>query len=365
MIGTHPVCLHFKELTDKNMNDETVMPAQDIRNMMAQMVFTRSLSIAAELGIADHVADEPKTMENLATLCKTHQNSLYRLIRVLSSQGVFHVNANGRISNSNVSEYLRTEIPGSQRNFARMMGSQWMWKTFNHLEHSVNTGDSAFVEAFPGSQNLYQYFRETGQQEGKIFSQAMSGFSYSFDPVLVDVYDFSGFTNIVDVGGAEGRLLKLIKQKNSSPNTILFELSHVIEQARTAAAADLLQFVAGDFFKRVEPSADCIILKYILHNWDDEHCITILNNCRESLLENGKLLIMDILIKEQEKQTFEKSLDIIMLLLLGAKERTEEEFADVLSKSRLAINRIIPTSCPLSIIEVIPVDEQRQLVSSV
>ncbi len=86
-------------------------------------------------------------------------------------------------------------------------------EAFNHLEHSINTGDSAFVAAFPESQNLYQYFKETSPNEGKVFSQAMSGFSYAFDPVLADAYDFSGFTGITDVGGAEGGLLKLIKQK--------------------------------------------------------------------------------------------------------------------------------------------------------
>lgn len=333
----------------------TQAPPKQLKGMMVQMVYSRCLSVAAEMGIADIVGDSGITTKELATQTNANENALYRLIRVLASQGVFHIESDGKIVNSDASHFLRENIKGSQRNFARMMGSHWMWKVFNNLEHSINTGNTAFDQAFPESENLFQYFKEKNPKEGKIFSQAMSNFSYTFDQPLVDAYNFSSFNSILDVGGAEGKLLKTIKDSYPDFDAILFDLPHAIEQAKEAPRADELSFVAGNFFEKVEPKADCLIIKYVLHNWNDEACLKILQNCRKSINENGKLLIMTMIIEDGEEQVFEKSLDIVMQLLLGAKERTQKEYEELLAKSSFKLNRIISSNCPLKIIEVDPV----------
>lgn len=338
------------------MNDVKMKaPPVNMRQIMTQMVSSRCMSVAAELGIADLVAIAPKSVNRLSTELNTDENALYRLIRVLSVQGIFEIDENMMVSNTPISEFLREEVPGSQRNFARMMGSPWMWKVFNNLEHSVKTGESAFGEAFMGSENLFEYFRNISPKDGKVFSQAMSGFSYAFDKPLVDAYDFTGVKHLVDLGGAEGRLLKTVKASYPDVETTLFELPNVIPQAKASDQEGQLNYVGGNFFEKVEPTADCYAIKYVLHNWDDESCLKILRNVRKAIKDDGKLLIMDMLIKNDEQQVFEKSLDIVMLLLLGAKERSKEEFESLLAKSNFKINRIIPSKCPLSIIEVIPV----------
>ncbi|MGB3468082.1 MAG: methyltransferase [Cyclobacteriaceae bacterium] len=338
------------------MNDVKMKaPPVNMRQIMTQMVSSRCMSVAAELGIADLVANAPKSIRDLSKDLNADENALFRLIRVLSVQGIFSINEDRMVSNTPISEFLMEDVPGSQRNFARMMGSPWMWKVFNNLEHSVKTGEAAFGEAFMGSENLFEYFRNISPQDGYVFSQAMSGFSYSFDKPLVDAYDFSDVKHLVDLGGAEGRLLKTVKASYPDVRATLFELPNVIPRAKASDERGELNYAGGDFFQEIETVADCYTIKYVLHNWNDESSLKILQNLRKVIKQDGKLLIMDMLIKEDEQQVFEKSLDIVMLLLLGAKERTKEEFENLLSQSNFKINRIIPTKCPLSIIEVVPV----------
>lgn len=328
-------------------------PPTQMREIMTQMVSSRCLSIAAELGIADLVANQSKSTTQLSQELNVNENALYRLIRVLAAQGIFEIDENRMVSNSEVSDFLREDANGSQRSFARMMGSPWMWKVFNDLEYSITTGDSASKKAM-GFENLFEYFKKGSPQDGKIFSQSMSSFSYSFDKPLVNAYDFSNYKNVVDLGGAEGQLLKVIKQNYPHIKPILFDLPHAIAQAKANDSEGVLEYVEGDFFQSVPSAIDCYIIKYVLHNWNDEDCIKILKKCREAISSNGRLLIMDMVIKEDEPQVFEKSLDMVMLLLLGAKERTREEFEEILSKAGFKLNTIYPSQSPLSIIEAIP-----------
>ena len=329
-------------------------PPTQMREIMTQMVSSRCLSIAAELGIADIVGNDKKSIAQINEELKLNENALYRLIRVLAMQGIFDLDENKMVSNNDVSYFLKEKIDGSQRNFVRMMGSPWMWKMFNNLEHSINTGNSASEEAM-GFENLFEFFKKGSPKEGKIFSQAMSSFSYAFDKPLVNAYDFSNSKSIVDLGGAEGQLLKIIKQNYPHIEPILFELPHAIAQAKANDSEEVLKYVEGDFFESIPVDIDCYIIKYVLHNWNDEDCIKILEKCREAISSNGRLLIMDILIKEDQPQLFEKSLDIVMLLLLGAKERTKQEFEELLRKTGFEIKDIYSTHSPLSIIEAVPV----------
>jgi len=328
-------------------------PPNHMREILSQMVLSRSLSIAAELGIADLVANQPKSTLQLSQELKVNENALYRLVRVLAAQGIFELDKNKMVSNSEISDFLMEDMEGSQRNFARMMGSPWMWKIFNDLEYSIATGDSASKKAI-GYENFFEYFKQESPKDGKIFSQSMSSFSYSFDQPLVNAYDFSTCKQVTDVGGAEGRLLKIIKNQYPSIKPVLFELPHAIEQAKQNDTEGILNYEEGDFFNSIAAS-DCYLIKYILHNWNDENCIKILQNCRKSIAPNGRVLIMDMLIKEDEPQVFEKSLDMVMLVLLQSKERTKEEFEELLNKAGFKLNAVYPTASPLSIIEGIPI----------
>lgn len=339
-------------LEQKKSTTQVQTPPPHMKGIMVQMVLNRCLSIAAELGIADFVAAGTTSIKNLASLSKSSEDALYRILRVLAAHDIFKINADKSISNSEISEYLRSDKEGSQRNFARMMASPWMWKAFNHLEYAVETGESAFSQAFPGASDAYAYFRDSSPEEGKVFGQAMSSFSYSFDVPIINAYDFSSFETVLDVGGAEGRLLRMIKEKTPKVKATLFDQSFVIDQARTADKENQLEFVSGNFFEKIEPVSDCVILKYILHNWNDQDCITILKNCRKSLKPGGKLLIMEMLINDKDPQVFEKSLDIVLLTVWGAKERTKEEFEDLLTSTSFKLDKVIPTESPLCILEL-------------
>lgn len=329
-------------------------PPANMKQMMSQMVVSKCLGIAAELGIADIVAHHARSVASISEELNLNGDALYRLLRLLTSHGIFTIDENQMVSNSDISDFLREDIAGSQRNFARTMGSSWMWQIFNHLDHSLKTGNSGFEIAFDDAPNLYQYFQTVSPKDGQVFGKAMSGFSYAMDKPLIDAYDFSDVQHVVDLGGSEGKLLKYLKSVYPNVDATLFDLPHMINNARNADPEGVLNMVPGDFFNKVEPSADCYIIKYILHNWKDEACLKILENCRKSIKENGRVLIMDILIKEDQPQIAEKSMDMLMLMVFGAKERTREEFESLLTKTNFKINRIIPTKTPLSIIEALP-----------
>ncbi|MDW7690566.1 methyltransferase [Flammeovirgaceae bacterium SG7u.111] len=324
-------------------------PQAILKGYLPQMLLTKSLNIVAELNIADIVANGSMSVDEIAQKCEAESKVLFRLLRVLVDQGIFIFDEKGYVANSDVSEFLRSDVPGSQRNFIRMMGSDWMWTIFNHLDSSVKTGESSFSQAFPAADNLFQYFSSINPEGGKIFSQSMSSMSSTYDATVADSYDFSGFDTLLDIGGAEGNLLKNIKQKSPEINAVLFDLPHVIEQVKATDSG--LAYEAGSFFEEIKTPADCILIKYVLHNWKDEQCLKILQNCRKSMREGGKLLIVEMLIDNDKRQVFEKSMDVVMLMLLQAAERTREEFSSLLNEAGFKLTRVIPTKSPLYILE--------------
>lgn len=322
-----------------------------IKGYLPQVVLNKSLNIVAELGIADLLADSDMPIAQLAEQTNSNSNALLRTIRLLTAHGIFELHSNGNVSNTPFSEALRSDVPGSQRNFLRMMGSNWMWDIFNQMDETVKSGGSALKKAFPEAENLFQYFKEINPQGGKIFSQSMSSMSANLDTAVAASYDYSVFDTLIDIGGAEGNLLKEIKQISPNINAVLFDLPHVIEQVKKGTNAALLQFEAGSFFDGIKTAANGILIKYVLHNWDDAACIEILKHCKNSLTKGGKLLIAEMLIDNAKPQIFEKSMDVTMMLLMGSPERTQAEFSTLLEKAGFQLTKVIPTGTQLFIIE--------------
>uniref|UniRef100_A0A7S1ZKT8 O-methyltransferase domain-containing protein n=1 Tax=Ditylum brightwellii TaxID=49249 RepID=A0A7S1ZKT8_9STRA len=336
-------------------NVETAIAPPAIKGFLPQLILSKALNIVSELGIADLLADKKLTVTELAQASDTDAKSLFRLLRLLASHEIFEVHPDEKISNTANSQFLRSDVPGSQRNFIRMMGSNWMWHILNQMDNSIKTGKSAFNKAFPDALNLFQYFKEVNPAGGKIFSQSMSSMSASLDATVATSYDYSVFRSLLDIGGAEGNLLKEIKSINPEINATLFELPHVIEQVKQAPSAKVLSFEAGNFFEEIKTQADAILIKYVLHNWNDQDSLQILQNCRKALPAGGKLLIAEMLIDNNKPQVFEKSMDMVMLTLLNSAERTEAEFRSLLASAGFELTRVIPTKSPLFIIEAIPV----------
>lgn len=183
----------------------------------------------------------------------------------------------------------------------------------------------------------------------------MTGLSGSAAAAVVTAYDFSGISKLVDVGGGHGLLLTSVLEKYPQMKGMLFDAQSVIEGAKELigkpSVASRCEAVGGDFFKSVPAGGDGYIMKHIIHDWNDEGALTILHNCREAMTENGKLLVVEMVIPKGNNPSPGKFLDLEMLLFLHSYERTEEEYRSLFEHAGFTLTRVIPTPSPYSVIE--------------
>jgi hypothetical protein len=317
---------------------------------------SRAVYVIAKLGIPDELKSGPKTVEELASATNTHAPSLYRILRALVSVGVLSSVEDGRFNQTPLSETLVTDAPGSLRWFAVSELGQEHYPAWGNLMHSVKTGEIAFDNFF--GVDIWKYFQQN-PEDAAVFNNSMTSVTAHTNEAITSLYDFSQFGTIVDVGGGHGGLITSILEKNPQVKGILFDAAEVIEGARpkieAAGLADRLETVAGDFFKSVPEGGDAYIMKWIIHDWDDEKSNTILKNIRSRMQPTNKLILVDCVVPETHEPHFSKFIDLNMLVMTGGKERTEKEFAQILEAAGFKLVRVITTDVPHSIVEAQPV----------
>ena len=311
---------------------------------------TQGISVAAELGIADLLAQGPQTAEALATQTSTHSGALYRVLRALAGIGVFAEDDAGRFSLTPLGELLRRDSPFSQRSIAIMMGAEFH-AAWGELLHSVRTGEPGFNKRFGAS--FFAYMQEHPDRHD-IYDSAMTGVHGGETEPVIDAYDFSAFRTVVDVGGGNGLALAAILKRHPAVKGVLFDLPAVADRARSTLSAtdvhDRLRIEGGDFFSGVPAGANAYVLRHIIHDWEDRDAIAILNECRKVMAPGGRVLIVEMVIPPAGEPGFGRWLDLMMLLVAG-RERTKEEYSRLLSEAGLTMSRVIPTASDVSIIE--------------
>lgn len=333
-----------------------VPPPVVLLNILSGMMSARALQVAARFDIADQLKNGPVSVTDLAAVTNTNPTALYRLLRALASLGIFQETGEGVFAQTDLSHFLRSDVPGSMRNMARMWGEDWRWETWGEMAYSIQNARPAFDHIY--GKNLWHYFGEDNSAAGRLFSLAMTAFSESVNHPVVEAYDFSTFKRVADIGGAHGSLLKAILETNPALEGILFDLPPVVESAREplreAGLADRVELSGGDFFQNIPTGADAYLLKFIIHDWADLECIQILKNSRKVMQPDSRLLIIEQIVPEGNEPSFSKILDLEMLVVLTGKERTEAEFRSLLAETGFKLARIVPTHSPFSIIEAIP-----------
>jgi len=323
---------------------------QFFQQMFGGAWITQGLSVAAELGIADLLAEGPRSCEELAKQTRANSDALYRLLRALASVGVFAVDEQGRFSLTPLAGMLRSDVPGSQRAFARMMGAEF-WETWGKLLHSARTGEPGFNHRY--GMPFFEYMTRNPDRHG-IYDSAMNGVHGLETEPMLEAYDFSAFRTVVDIGGGNGVTLAGILKRHPALQGILFDLPAVAERARSHIAAaglsDRCRIQGGDFFSAVPPGADAYVLRHIIHDWQDQEAVTILRRCREAANRGGKILVVETVIPPGNEPSFGKWLDLMMLLVNG-RERTQADYERLFSEAGLRLNRIVPTTAGVSVIE--------------
>jgi SAM-dependent methyltransferase len=308
---------------------------------------------AAELGIADRLKQGPRASADIASDCGTDGDATYRLMRALSNIGVLEEREGRVFALTPIGEFLRADVPGSLRGYARFVGYAPTWRAWGEMMHSVRTGQPAAEHVF--GESLFDWYAKH-LEESAVFDDAMTALSRLESEAVVAAFDFPGISTLADVGGGRGYLLATILKARPSMKGILFDLPHVVAGAppllREHGVEQRIRVESGSFLETAPEGADAVIMKHILHDWNDDDSIRILRNCHRVLPERGRVLVVEAVVPPPGQPGWAKLLDLEMLVLTPrGRERTEEEFAELLRKGGFRQTRVVPTTSPVAVIE--------------
>ncbi len=327
----------------------------DMRRLLCGFSITIAISVVAELAIADHLAKGPRSASDLARLSGTDKHFLRRVLRFLASEGVFAEPDRDVFALTALSEWLRSDVPGSLRPRAVFSGSKMSWSAWGSLLSSVRTGASGMEAAF--GETLFEHVKSHPEAAAS-FNGFMAGQTAASVAALLAAYSFEGVRQIVDVGGGHGALVAGVLQAYPEMRGVLFDMPEVAAKAlpllEKAGVARRAQVVGGDFFSRLPTGADLYALKFILHDWRDAECTKILKNCCEAMAPGGRALIIEHIVPEESGPHFSRFMDINMLVMTdGGQERTEREFIRLLNATGLQLRRSVPTAIGVHILECV------------
>jgi hypothetical protein len=324
--------------------------SQQLDQMIGGYWISQAIYAAAKFGIADLLKSGPKTVAALADATATNPDALYRLLRALASVGIFAEGDGRQFALTPLAELLQADCPGSKRALALMSGDE-QFRSWGEIEYSIRTGKVAFDKVF--GKPVFDYLADH-PDKARIFDAAMVGIHGRESNAVSHAYDLSAIGVVADIGGGNGSQLTEILKQHPRLKGILFDQPHVIERARPSISAaglsDRCQLVAGSFFETVPPGADAYILRHIIHDWDEEKCLTILRNCHRAMTLAGKLLVIESVIPPGNEPFGGKFLDLVMLMIPGGKERTEAEYRSLFQKAGFDLSQIVPTATEISVL---------------
>ncbi len=321
--------------------------------LIAGKWISQAVSVGAELGVADILKDGPRSAAEIATIAGASEDAVFRLLRALASVGLLSSESGQRFALTVSGHYLRSDVPGSLRGWARFVGHAVTWRPWGELAFSVRTGKPAFDHVFGAP--IFEYLAADAAAAA-ILNEAMTSTSSIDANAVVQAYNFSRIRTLVDVGGGHGLMLATVLKANPDMRGVLFELPHAIHGAaallKREGVADRCELVDGDFFRSVPEGGDAYMLKLVVHDWDDDRALQILRNCHRVMRPKTRVILVDYVLRPGDQPDFGKFVDLEMLVLnAGGRERAEPEFRDLLTKAGFELTQIVPTATPKSVIE--------------
>lgn len=329
-------------------------PEDKSREVLLQLLagewISRCIFVAAKLEIADHLEESPMSAKDLAELTHTNPDSLYRIIRLLSSVGVFEEKEDGVFSNNHVSLLLSKRNPDTLRAYTLLFG-EVHHQSLDQMLRSVKEGVPAFDLAT--QQPIFSYLKENPGY-AQIFQMAMREKSKAVIQSAIESYDFGKFQSVYDIGGGFGHFVQALLARYPYMKGMVFELPEVvpnISKNNPGLQTERCELCSGDFFKAVPAGDGAYLLKSILHDWDDDKAIQILKNCHEAMSAASRLVIVDIVLMPGGQKSYANFMDVLMMEMVGGRERTLAAFENILENSGFVLESIHSTSTEFSIIE--------------
>lgn len=323
-------------------------PPLRLLEMIGGYAPTQIIRAAAELGIADQLAAGPKTIPALAIACGADEKALARLMPALCTLEVFRPYGAERFELATLGEYLRSDRPDTLRATVIATGRE-QYGGMAGLTESMRSGGESFSSRY-GAGFFPWLARE--QDSGRHFHDSMTEISRACAPAFLAEYDFTHVHRIVDVGGGMGELLKAILRRHPRIEGTLFDVPAVIERARQdPELASRCTFVSGDMFREIPKGGDTYLFQRVIHDCDDVNAVRILSNCRSAMPPNCRLILLEPGIGRDGDEFYRYHADLLMLALLGGKERTADEYRQILNAAGFKYHCMIETRSPLRIVE--------------
>ncbi|GAA4935248.1 hydroxyneurosporene-O-methyltransferase [Actinomycetospora succinea] len=310
----------------------------------------RLVSVVAEFGVADLCADGPRDVDDLAAAVDADPDTLHRMLRALAGAGVFSEVAPRTFALTELAATLRRDVPGSMRDHARNWGSSEYLHTIVGLGGTLRTGRPSF-----DTHHGVDWWSYLGAhpRRAQVFDRAMGNRARQIGAAAVAACDLSGVRRLVDVGGGQGHLVAAVVDRYPGIHAVVYDRPDVVAGA-PEVVGERAEAVGGDFFTSVPPGADCYVLSSVLHDWEDDDAVTILRTVRAAMDPAGRLLVLETVLPEGDEPHMGKLLDVLMLALVGGRERTEREYAALLERADLRIERIVPTATPVGVLVAAP-----------
>ena len=330
-------------------------PYEILFQMVIGKWISQALGTIVEIGVPEQLAKGARRCSDIAREAGVSEDGLYRLLRALASVGLLIESPNRRFKLTGMGHLLRGDHPQSLAGYARFVAHDSTWRPWGQLSYSVKTGMPAFDHVFNAS--IFEHLSRN-PEVAAVFDNAMTSISATEAGATSDAYDFKGVETLMDVAGGHGLLLATVLRRHKMMRGVLFDLPHVAAgAAATFAHAGItgrVRVESGDFFKELPSGADAVIMKHILHDWDDDSATRILQACHRALGPRGKVLIVDPVVPPGSAPHYGKLLDLEMLVLTPrGRERTKAEFARLLRGAGFRLSRVIATESPLSIVEAV------------
>lgn len=314
------------------------------------------IAAACELGLFDALSEVPMSSHELATATNTHEPSLHRLLRGLVVWGLALEEPDGRFMAGPLADTFRSDRPGLRGMV--LSNSDDVYRAWGDILHTVRTGEPAYTHVFGAS-----HFDILGREPERSsrFNAAMVETTTRISSAFVAAYDFANAATVVDVAGGSGALLAAVLKAHPAMRGILFDLAQGLEGAHrlleAAGVASRVALVTGSFFESVPSGGDLYMLKSIIHDWDDQQALAILDSCRKAMAPSARLVLLERILPERADQSrlaFEAVMgDLQMMVVLGGRERTNAEYGDLLARAGLRMTRFVPTASGFGVVEAI------------
>ncbi|MDH2429201.1 methyltransferase [Sphaerisporangium sp. TRM90804] len=338
-------------------NDQQPITSQ-IMQFLTGKEISGAVVAAAELRLADAIGDEPVPVEELATKVGADPDALFRLMRALTTLGLFRASGERSFAHTELSAGLRSDAPERLLDMILLEGAEWGWKLSSRLAEPVRTGKPLFPEIY--GKDLFSYFMEDEPEAGQVFDRAMTAISESAVGPIVDALDVTGVRKVVDVGGGQGSVVRAILQRNPGLSGVVFDIEPALGDAhaelRDGELSSRTELIAGDCRESVPVTADLYLFRHVLHMWDDEGAARILRNVAASAAPGARVVAIEQLVTEGPDGQYVALLDLHMLAVGGGRARSELDFARLFEKAGLRLTRVTPTSAGDQLVEAEVVD---------